>query len=167
MDLTEKLIQSGKHNLSISILFMLAQNPGVSEIHPKLQELAWISLVDLSEQKIDGNSSNKAISDFENFIPQLVSLIRSRSELSKTGITDQYHTSSKHKQDALVILSNLALKDTLRGQIGANQGIQLFLDVIKGTIPQLNESIPAERAAAKGLLNMALAKQETRHMIIA
>jgi hypothetical protein len=51
MDLTEKLISSGKENLSVSILFMLAQNPGVSDIHPKLQELAWSSLVSLSEKK--------------------------------------------------------------------------------------------------------------------
>jgi hypothetical protein len=36
MELTEKLISAGKEHLSVSILFMLASNPGVSDIHPRL-----------------------------------------------------------------------------------------------------------------------------------
>ena len=72
MDLTEKLVIAGKEQLSVSILFMLAQNPGVSEIHPRLQELSWSSLVKLSEKKQDPREEHKTSSsatDFENFIP--------------------------------------------------------------------------------------------------
>ena len=36
MELTEKLVLAGKNSLSINILFMLASNQGVAEIHPKL-----------------------------------------------------------------------------------------------------------------------------------
>jgi len=73
----------------------------------------------------------------------------------------------KHKHNALLILANLALRSQLRGQIAASDGITLFLDVMKGNIRELRASVQAERNAAKGLLNMALVKQETRHTIIA
>ena len=36
MELTEKLVLAGKNSLSVNILFMLASNSGVAEIHPKL-----------------------------------------------------------------------------------------------------------------------------------
>ena len=62
----------------------------------------------------------------------------------------------------------MAIRAELRGLIAASDGIQLFLDVIKGMIGgDLSRSVQAERHAAKGLLNMALIKQDTRHMIIA
>jgi hypothetical protein len=71
------------------------------------------------------------------------------------------------KHDALLILANLALRSQLRGAIAASDGISLFLDVMKGNIRELRAQVQAERHASKGLLNMALVKQETRHSIIA
>ena len=120
----------------------------------------------LSEQKQNETKTN--LGDFENFIPQLIQIVRAKHPIKlnqeETNLTKQ----PRHKHDSLLILANLAIRAQLRGIIAANDGIQLFLDVLKGHVGgELSRSVEGERHAAKGLLNMALIKQDTRHMIIA
>jgi len=50
--------------------------------------------------------------------------------------------------------------------IFANEGLQLFIDVAKNQVKELKGNIQAKRTSIKGLVNLALAKQETRMSIV-
>jgi len=52
---------------------MLAQSGGVSDVHPQLQATCWQSIVSLSEK----SNEQKHESDFENFIPKFMEIVRS------------------------------------------------------------------------------------------
>jgi len=66
----------------------------------------------------------------------------------------------------LTILANLSLREYLRPMIFANEGLQLFIDVAKNQVKELKGNIQAKRTSIKGLVNLALAKQETRMSIV-
>ena len=45
----------------------------------------------------------------------------------------------------------------------AQQGISIFVEILQGKHPDFIDNVKAHRVAAKGLVNLALAKKETRH----
>lgn len=60
----------------------------------------------------------------------------------------------------------MSLREYLRPMIFANEGLSLFIDVAKDQIKELRGNIQAKRTATKGLVNLALAKQEIRMSVI-
>lgn len=64
------------------------------------------------------------------------------------------------------ILANLALHEYLRPIILANEGIQLFLDVLKGKNSDLKNDLGSRRTSTKGLVNLVLTKREHKLTVL-
>ena len=96
---------------------------------------------------------------FENFIPELVRWIKSHLA-SRQSLTNFFHN------QAINILSNLALRANMRQSIIAQNGIDIFVSVIEGKHPDYTGNTAAHRVAAKGLMNLAMGKKEIKHVII-
>jgi len=65
-----------------------------------------------------------------------------------------------------MILANLSLREYMRSMIFANEGLQLFIDVANNNIKELKNNLHAKRTSIKGLVNLAMAKQEVRTKIV-
>ena len=52
------------------------------------------------------------------------------------------------------------MHDYLRHMIHASEGVQLFLDVLKGKNGDLKNDLSARRTAMKGLMNLVFTKRE-------
>ena len=70
------------------------------------------------------------------------------------------------KRQALQILANLALREYLRPAIFANEGVQLFLDVVKSKNADLRNDLGARRMATKGLVNLVFSKRDVKLSVI-
>ena len=69
------------------------------------------------------------------------------------------------KLHALNILSNLSLKDSLRQTISQNDGLVVFLAIVKREVYRF-DSVDAERYAAKGIVNLVTSKRELRLKVV-
>ena len=63
-------------------------------------------------------------------------------------------------------MASLSLRSNLRILLIQNDAVKVFTEVIEGSHPDFVTNTPAHRLAAKGLMNLALAKKEIRHQII-
>ena len=80
-----------------------------------------------------------------------------KSHLRNRTPETQYH------DQALDIMASLSLRSNLRNHLIQNDAIKVFTEVIEGSHPDFVTNTPAHRLAAKGLMNLALAKKEIRH----
>ena len=77
----------------------------------------------------------------------------------------QEERSEKVRLYALTILANLALREQLRPQILATNGIEIFLGIVRQNDERF-KSVEAQRVAAKGLVNLVSTKRELRLKIV-
>lgn len=49
----------------------------------------------------------------------------------------------------------------------ANEGIQLFMDVLKGKNQDLKNDLSARRTATKGLINLVMTKRDQKLIVLA
>ena len=154
--MTVKLIQTAQNQLSVNVLYKLANSEEVADFHPELQHTAWTSLVALSDKHDD----NRKDLEFENLIPELCHQLRQKLQ---DPTKDELH----FRQQALLVLANTSLRSYLRPMITANDGVQIFIDAILGKSKyDFGDSIFASRVAAKGLMNLALSKKEVRQHVV-
>ena len=85
-----------------------------------------------------------------------------RSQSSQGSIEDLM----LQKKQALQILANLALREYLRPAMFANEGGQLFLDVIKSKNTDLRNDLSSRRTATKGLVNLIFSKRDVKLSVI-
>jgi hypothetical protein len=115
--LIQRVVENGQRNFDVKSLFALSQTS-----LPQIQQLGMRALVKMSEIS-DKDAKNpykqeamRSIdAEFENYIPQLV-------DMSKSGSYNE-----EIKQNALLVLANLSLRDYLRPQILNHKGMELFL----------------------------------------
>ena len=135
----------------------------MAEVHPKLSRSAWESLVELSGRHLTSGSISRE-GDFENFIPKFIQLVKQPLPrvASQGSIEDLY----QQKRHSLHILANLALHEYLRPMIMAHEGIQLFMDTLKGKYSDLKNDLGARRTATKGLMNLVMTKRDQKLMVL-
>jgi len=61
----------------------------------------------------------------------------------------------------LSILAQLSLRESLRSHVIQNDGIELFLGIVKQQNPAF-DMVEAQRCAAKGLVNLVAQKRDLR-----
>ncbi len=64
------------------------------------------------------------------------------------------------------ILANLSLRDYLRPQFFSHGGMEFFIEIIQKKLHYLS-NVEAQRAAAKGLVNLVASRKDIRLQVIA
>ena len=160
-NLITKVVNTGKRSLDVRSLFTLTQNLGIPALQG-LQDLAIKALLELSENKEEEQKNNKTATlrhvdgEFENFIPHLIEMCKNQ----------QKYPSDYLRHTALQILANLSLRDFLRPQFYSHGGLEFFIEVVQKKHHYL-ANVEAQRAAAKGLVNLVASRKDIRLQVIA
>ena len=97
-------------------------------------------------------------------MPKFVQIVKQPlPRVASQGSIEDLH---QHKRHSLHILANLALHEYLRPTILASEGIQLFMDVLKGKNSDLRNDLGARRTATKGLVNLVFTKRELKLSVL-
>lgn len=96
--------------------------------------------------KILAELSDPSVNEFLNYDLQFENHIKFLLEISLSK-----KKSFEFKNSAILAISNLSLKDSLRPQVVYNSGIETLLFHLRN-----DENLEGQRIAAKGLLNLSI-----------